>query len=111
MNDVGHALDLATFRGHGRLIIPVDDLMEQLGIPLDRSHSFIQPGLEGHDWVPLIDLPVISGSHGLVEPVVQALPQRNGIWPQHCSNLGLVGSEPWEFLHFQLRFDLPAVAR
>ncbi|WP_146180592.1 hypothetical protein [Limnohabitans curvus] len=52
MYDVGHALDLATLRGHGRLIIPVDDLMEQLGIPLDRSHSFIQPGLEGHDWVP-----------------------------------------------------------
>lgn len=52
MNDVGHAPDLATFRGHGRLIIPVDDLMEQLSIPLDRSHSFIQPGLEGHDWAP-----------------------------------------------------------
>jgi hypothetical protein len=52
MNDVGHALDLATFRGYGRLIISVDDLMEQLGIPLDRSHSFIQPCLEGHDWVP-----------------------------------------------------------
>jgi hypothetical protein len=49
MNDVGHTFDLTALRGDGCLIIPVDDLMEQACISLDRSHSLIEPGLEGHD--------------------------------------------------------------
>jgi hypothetical protein len=49
MNDIGHTFDLPALRSDGCLIIPVDDLMEQACIPLDRSHSLIEPGLEGHD--------------------------------------------------------------
>jgi hypothetical protein len=49
MNDIGHTFDLPALRSDGCLIIAVDDLMEQACIPLDRSHSLIEPGLEGHD--------------------------------------------------------------
>ena len=47
-NDMGHCFDGPTLGGYRHLIVSMNDLVQQLCIPLDRTHCIIESGLEGH---------------------------------------------------------------